>query len=211
MVMDAGPEAVTTRERIRAAAFDLFGEKGYDGASMSELAERVGLAKPSLYNYYHSKEELLLDLVEDSLRRWAEFCMAPLHREASFERQLADHFRLTVEFAERSPHTVAVFHLATSHVQGELAARVQRLVEETEASLQGVFAARIAAALAAGELAADSVEDVMVFLATFFHGVLFLQTSCPNQIGPLHERLEQVWRMLYRGIAGRLPQEALRP
>ncbi|KAB2962358.1 MAG: TetR/AcrR family transcriptional regulator [Thermoanaerobaculia bacterium] len=204
-------EAGSMRARICAAAFDLFGEKGYDGASMNEVAERVGIAKPSLYNYYRSKEELLLDLVERGMRQWVDFCMAPLAVPASFERQLADHLRLTVEFSSRNPHMVAVFHMATSHVQGELAARVQQRVVEAEAAVHATFNQRIAEAVASGELDPETrTGDLMMFLSVFFHGLLFMQTSCPHQVGPLADRLEPVWRMLYRGVAGRTPREALR-
>ena len=90
---DQAAEVASTRERICAAAFDLFGEKGYDGASMNELAERVGIAKPSIYNYFKSKEELLVALVERAIRHWEERCMAPLAAEPTFERQLAGHLR----------------------------------------------------------------------------------------------------------------------
>ena len=64
---DQAAEVASTRERICAAAFDLFGEKGYDGASMNELAERVGIAKPSIYNYFKSKEEVFRALGVDTL------------------------------------------------------------------------------------------------------------------------------------------------
>lgn len=211
MTQDVQPETGSTRARICAAAFDLFGEKGYDGASMSELAERVGVAKPSLYNYYRSKEELLIDLVERGIREWGEHCLAPLAVPASFERQLADHLRLAVEFSSRNPHMVAVFHMATSHVQGELAERIHGRVVEMETAIQATFAQRIAEAVAAGELGAETrTEDVLMFLGVFFHGLLFMQTSCPHQVGPLAERLDPVWRMLYRGVAGRPPREGLR-
>jgi len=202
-------EVASTRERVLEAALELFGEKGYDGASMNELAERVGVAKPSLYNYYRSKEELLLDLVEQGIRLWTEACMAPFARPASFERQLADHLRLTVEFARERPHVVAVFHLATTHVQGDLALRVQSIVEEMERTIHAEFDERIRRAIEDGELDVDAVEDVHVFLGVFFHGVLFLQTNCPHQVGPMNERLEQVWRLLFRGISGREPKESL--
>jgi AcrR family transcriptional regulator len=204
-------ENPTTRDRVRAAALELFGEKGYDGVSMNELAERVGIAKPSLYNYYRSKEELLIDLVGEGLRHWTEHCMAPLARAASFERQLADHLRLAVDFAERRPHVVAVFHMATTHVQGELAERIGGMVAAMEAEVQAIFRARIERALAEREIDAPSTEDVMIFLGVFFHGLLFLQTNCRHQVGPLHARLEQVWHQLFRAVAGRPPREPLTP
>ena len=45
---------------IRAAALRLFRQKGYDAASMQDIADAVGLYKGSLYYYVSSKEELLV-------------------------------------------------------------------------------------------------------------------------------------------------------
>jgi AcrR family transcriptional regulator len=200
-------ESPPTRERIREAALELFGEKGYDGTSMNELAERVGIAKPSLYNYYRSKEDLLLDLVEEGGRQWLAHCMAPFERAASLERQLAEHLRVVMEYSTARPHLVGVFHLATTHVHGELGERVDAVVHELETKIRAITGPRIAAAIAAGELDANSAEDVQIFLGVFFHGLLFQQTSCPHQIGPTQERLAQVWRFLFRGVSGREPKE----
>jgi hypothetical protein len=118
---------------------------------------------------------------------------------------------LTIAFARQRPHVVAVFHLATTHVQGELAARVQALVERIETDIRATVRRRLDEAIAAGELEAGSAADVHAFLSVFFHGLLFLQTSCPHLVGPTEERLGAIWRFLFRGISGRVPRESVTP
>lgn len=54
-------------DEILAAAARIFGEKGYHGASVRDIAESVGLLKGSLYHYIHSKEELLARLFDGAL------------------------------------------------------------------------------------------------------------------------------------------------
>ncbi len=54
-------------ERHRAVlreALALFAEKGYAGASLRELARRVGVRQPSLYHYFRSKEELVEQILQ---------------------------------------------------------------------------------------------------------------------------------------------------
>jgi AcrR family transcriptional regulator len=46
------------RQAIIDAAAELFQEAGYEGASMNELAKRLGGSKATLYGYFPSKEEL---------------------------------------------------------------------------------------------------------------------------------------------------------
>lgn len=50
------------------AASEEFRSSGYDGATLEDIAARVGILKGSIYNYVNSKEELLLAVVERPAR-----------------------------------------------------------------------------------------------------------------------------------------------
>ncbi len=52
------PSADATRDRIVAAAVDLFAERSFDGASTREIAARAGVTQPLLNYHFHSKDEL---------------------------------------------------------------------------------------------------------------------------------------------------------
>ena len=47
------------RDQIIEAARSVFGEDGYEDASMGQIARRVGLSRSTLYEYFSSKEEIL--------------------------------------------------------------------------------------------------------------------------------------------------------
>jgi AcrR family transcriptional regulator len=51
-----------TRERILDVALELFNEQGYDGTSLREIAERLGITKAALYYHFERKEDILLEL-----------------------------------------------------------------------------------------------------------------------------------------------------
>jgi AcrR family transcriptional regulator len=55
--------AAERRERIVEAAIDLFAERGYEGASMRDLAAAAGISKPVLYDHFDSKQELFVALM----------------------------------------------------------------------------------------------------------------------------------------------------
>jgi AcrR family transcriptional regulator len=52
------PSADPTRDRILAAAVDLFAERSFDGATTREIAARAGVTQPLLNYHYRSKDEL---------------------------------------------------------------------------------------------------------------------------------------------------------
>lgn len=59
-----------TKEKIKNAAFALFAQKGYEGTSMSEIADRVGIKKASLYAHFSGKDNLFLAVFEDVAQKY---------------------------------------------------------------------------------------------------------------------------------------------
>lgn len=51
-----------TRTRIAEAALEEFRRAGVDGASVSRIAERAGVSRPSFYFHFPTKEHVLLEL-----------------------------------------------------------------------------------------------------------------------------------------------------
>ncbi len=51
------------RALIMKAALEVFAEKTFRGASVSDIAKKAGISKGLLYNYFQSKEELLQKII----------------------------------------------------------------------------------------------------------------------------------------------------
>ncbi|MEX0606748.1 MAG: TetR/AcrR family transcriptional regulator [Halofilum sp. (in: g-proteobacteria)] len=58
-----GPQRSAGRDEILAAATDLFGESGYDGVSMSAIAQRAGISKANVFHHFGSKDALYLEVM----------------------------------------------------------------------------------------------------------------------------------------------------
>jgi len=54
------------REQIIKIASGLISEKGYHDVTVEEIADKVGVAKGTIYLYFPSKEKLYLEILEDS-------------------------------------------------------------------------------------------------------------------------------------------------
>ncbi|MFI5979525.1 TetR/AcrR family transcriptional regulator [Streptomyces sp. NPDC051555] len=54
-----------TRQQLAATALELFLERGFDAVSVADIAAAAQVSKPTLFRYYPSKEDLLLDRFAD--------------------------------------------------------------------------------------------------------------------------------------------------
>ncbi|MDT0704372.1 TetR/AcrR family transcriptional regulator [Mammaliicoccus sciuri] len=58
-----------TKNDILETAFIMFANHGYYGTSLADLASRVGIKKPSLYNHFTNKDELYSLCIEKCMQR----------------------------------------------------------------------------------------------------------------------------------------------
>jgi AcrR family transcriptional regulator len=59
-------------QEILKAAAELFGERGYDGVNLEDVAQRLDVTKGSLYYYFASKDELVTAAIEALGKEWTE-------------------------------------------------------------------------------------------------------------------------------------------
>lgn len=56
-------EIKNIQERILEAALDVIVQEGYPALTMRRIASKIGMTAPNIYNYYQSKDELYISLV----------------------------------------------------------------------------------------------------------------------------------------------------
>jgi AcrR family transcriptional regulator len=76
---------VANRQAILDAAREVFGELGYEAATVRDIIRRTGLAAGTFYNYYRSKEEVFAALADDGARRFNPILKSLRGQGHSFE------------------------------------------------------------------------------------------------------------------------------
>jgi AcrR family transcriptional regulator len=176
----------STRERILEVATDLFIEQGYEGTSLREIAEQVGVTKAALYYHFASKEELVKALLEpmDEMQATilAEVAEHPtLEQWAGYLDVLIEWFvenSRTFRLLERNHELFDAMHEdGSAHLQ--MHARVDAIIADPDRPLDERvrMIAALGAALAlgglGGELIAESDPGVLVKeLSASVHRVL---------------------------------------
>lgn len=81
------------REAILEAAVEVFAERGYHAARVSDIARAAGVADGTIYLYFKNKEDLLLSIFEDKMALLRQGALAalegvddPLERVRAFAR-----------------------------------------------------------------------------------------------------------------------------
>ena len=68
-----------TKERILAAALEMFSQNGYAGTNIRELTASLGLVKSAMYRHFASKEEIWNALLDEMIAYYAERFGSPEH------------------------------------------------------------------------------------------------------------------------------------
>ncbi len=61
-----------TRQRISDVATTLFSTRGFDNVTVAEIAQVVGVSEKTIYNYFPTKESLMLDEADASVERFTK-------------------------------------------------------------------------------------------------------------------------------------------
>lgn len=142
-------KALERRLAILRSAAGVFRDRGYEGASMDEIAERLDMAKGNLYYYFKNKQELLFFCQDHSLDRLIaavqEIASLDAPEDEKLRRAIVEHVVCVLdELDGASAHTE--FHVLPDDLKARLLAKRDRYESLVRALVaagirSGVFAA----------------------------------------------------------------------
>ena len=95
--LKAGVKSEETRARILNAALTLFRERGFESATMRDVAEEAGVATGAAYYYYPSKDAMVMDFYRRSCAEMQPKIEAALEHATGLERRLRELIRVKLQ------------------------------------------------------------------------------------------------------------------
>ncbi len=99
------------RADIIQAAAQIFRRKGYHAASMQDIADAVGLQKASLYHHFTSKQDILLEILDQALDLLIHDMQAIVDSDASPESKLRQAMASYIDRVTHQADLAAVLQL----------------------------------------------------------------------------------------------------
>ncbi len=187
-------EDIVTRRRreIIEACRDTFLKKGFQETPMREVAQLAGMGKSSLYDYFRSKDEILLFLIEDALAfitsKAREISALDLPANERLRRIMEVHMNYIVENKET--------FLLISYEGRRLGTESIQRVQKGRYAYQDMIRALIEAGIHEGTF--REVDPLLVARLVINTLMPVIYTTRPT--GTPHEMLEEALDIILNGV-----------
>jgi len=201
-----------TRERIIASAARVFGQKGFQRASLDQVAADAGLTKGAIYWHFKSKNDLYFALLDSRFQRDTSTMMGAVAEMAatagktSTARMMAAIFCAGLESATSDPDWPRLFVEVMGQArEPEIHERIAQFYEQG----WGFAGGMVRDMQAAGLIRRDIDPDMMAtFWFALCDGLILAWLSQPDRIDfPVLS--EVILDMLWHGIAPTVENRAV--
>lgn len=186
-------EQARRRKEIFHASVHLFLSKGFNETAMREIAQAAGIGKSTLYDYFSSKDEILLSFVEDGLQQVLEQMRGISEQtSASQEERLRQMMFVYMEYLAANED----FYLKLSYQVQRLAQSSLERIQRKRHALQDLVRSMIDEGIRAGRFrAVDSLLATRVLFTALTPAVY---TTRPS--GSRQHMMEEAFTLMLCGI-----------
>jgi TetR/AcrR family transcriptional repressor of nem operon len=194
-----------TRERIIKAAFRRFYDFGYNGTSVQDIVDAVGIPKGNFYNYFKSKELLAIEALKQYACIADQVFVHPSNSEAHVKpsrksnlAQLRDKFVQAATYQQELKLSRGCLMGNFVAESADLPESFQAIIQESFARWQGVIKAWLSAAQAAGEIPkTNDLERLSRFIFSSWEGALLLAKGAGGR-APIDDFLHYTFDILLK-------------
>ena len=185
---------------IKEAALKYFTIHGYEGASLSQIAEEVGIKKQSIYTHFKGKDDLFLQVLRDAKETELSSKLQYFNKIDSHnpEKDLYGFLKLVIDLFQKNEQLkfwLRMSFFPPAHLSKAIEEEVIDIEEKVQAVLESKFQDWIDAEVI--------VRDVAKTPTFAFLGVvdsIMLELVYGNDEKRLKDKLEASWTVFWRGI-----------
>lgn len=158
-------------------ALQIFWSRGYEGTSLAELTETLGVNKPSLYAAFGNKEELFMKALSRYTTGPVAFVREVINETTA--RAVAQRFLYeAADFLTQPSHPKGCMVVQGALSGGESAEMVKKVLIQYRAAYENLLTKRFEEAKQAGDLSGDANPQALAkYLATLHQGMSVQATS----------------------------------
>ena len=132
---------LATRERIRAAASELFARRGYAAATMRQIAKRAHVGLGTLFNYAEDKRDLVFLIFNEELNATTDVALAAPRPREPIVDQLTAVFRVHYQWLAAQPALARILlQELTFYSSGKQAAMFHSIRKRLIDGIEGLVA-----------------------------------------------------------------------
>ena len=185
---------------IKEAALKYFTIHGYEGASLSQIAEEVGIKKQSIYTHFKGKDDLFLQVLREAKETELTSKLQYFNKIDSQnpEKDLYGFLKLVIDLFQKNEQLkfwLRMSFFPPAHLSKAIEEEVIDIEEKVQAILESKFQDWIDAEVI--------VRDVAKTPTFAFLGVvdsIMLELVYGNDEKRLKDKLEASWTVFWRGI-----------
>jgi len=193
---------IKTKEKIKQIALSLFAQKGYEGTSMSDIADGVGINKASIYNHYKGKEDVYLAVYQDVASKYERLLNRLIKESENMEIQdkLLYMFKEYILFYYKDLH-ISLFWtqsliLTPPEIRNKLYIDILKREEPFEKKMLEI----LGEGMQRGIIRRDIPSKMLVSYQAMRDGLLLRMRIVPELSG---EWIEVFWKDFWLGIQER--------
>lgn len=183
------------------AAYELFSKDCYENVSLTSIAEKVGIKKPSIYAHFSSKEELYLTVLDSEIKRVCDYIEQAYVNTGTYSSEdllyelLIKCVTYTSESEIHKGFWRNILFCPTVALQEQISQRKYILSKK----VQDIAARVISRGIEKREIKEQSINNLMYAFSCLLMGnfVMMLNTDVFSI-----EQLDFSWRIYWNGVKG---------
>lgn len=174
-------ERLARMELILDSAEKLFVEKGYSETSINDIAAEADFSRTSIYQYFNSKEEIYLHILE----RYTDPLTERLRKATAAEPTVPDKIRAFLEELKRMKHEKSnffeLYFIQRHQVEPRLPEQLRTQLNEKRRRLENVFREFYQEGVEKGEVRAIRFKDASNLFFAQIMGMMLLHEYYGNE------------------------------